>query len=159
MATINAVGNGLVGITGSTAFCGTTLFSSWTPVFTFATPGNISYAGSTINGYYETAGNIYVVTFAITTTPTFTTASGNAQITGLPVASNSGTGNVAVGNFSISSTTWPTLATSLSLQIAAGASLITLVGSGTAQASANFTTSNFVSGVAITITGSIMYLV
>ena len=61
---------------------------TWTPVLTFATPGNLSVAYTTQQGTYTKTGNAVTVRGQITTsTFTHTTASGTLLITGLPFAS------------------------------------------------------------------------
>lgn len=61
---------------------------TWTPVFTFATPGNLSVSYSVQVGFYTRIGNLVTAGFLITTSAfTHTTASGTAQITGLPFTS------------------------------------------------------------------------
>lgn len=60
---------------------------TWTPVLTFATPGDLNVAYSIQVGTYTKIGRVVIVQYRITTTTfTHTTASGNAQITGLPFA-------------------------------------------------------------------------
>ncbi len=134
-------------------------YTSWTPVVTFTTPGDLSVAYATQVGGYELVGNIYVINFNLVFTPTFTTASGNLTITGLPAASNSTTGNIAVGNCYTSGMTWPASYTSLALQITAGSQLIGLVASKTAASATNFAATNFTTNVAATIIGTISYLI
>lgn len=57
----------------------------WTPVLTFATAGDLSVAYSTQVGQYARVGNLVLAWFyLVTSTFTFTTASGNARLTGLP---------------------------------------------------------------------------
>jgi hypothetical protein len=61
---------------------------TWTPVFTFATPGNLVVAYSVQNGVYTRIGRVVHANFFIAlSTFTHTTASGNAQVTGLPFTS------------------------------------------------------------------------
>ncbi len=64
---------------------------TWTPVLTFATPGNLSVAYTTQIGTYTKIGRLVIVAFNIlTSTFTHTTASGALTITGLPFSSSSG---------------------------------------------------------------------
>jgi len=61
---------------------------SWTPVLTFATPGDLAVTYSTQVGRYVKIGRLVLAQFAITTaTFTHTTASGGLQITGVPFTS------------------------------------------------------------------------
>lgn len=66
---------------------------TFTPSFTFATPGDLSVVYSTQTGRYTKIGRmVYFDVTLVMSTFTHTTASGNAQITGLPFASaNDGT--------------------------------------------------------------------
>lgn len=58
---------------------------TWTPVITFATPGDLSVAYSLRSGYYTKIGRLVSLSFAmVTSTFTHTTASGNLLITGMP---------------------------------------------------------------------------
>ena len=58
---------------------------TWTPVLTFATPGDLSVVYSAQYGAYVKIGKLVTVFFNIvTSTFTHTTASGNCTITGLP---------------------------------------------------------------------------
>lgn len=69
---------------------------TWTPVFTFATPGNLTVAYSTQQGGYTKVGRLVVlVGSVVTSTFTHTTAAGAAQITGLPFTS----ANIATQNY------------------------------------------------------------
>lgn len=69
---------------------------TWTPVLTFATPNDLSVGYALQTGTYVqvgAAGNGFVIVdFAITTSSfTYTTASGNLQVTGLPIAAKNTT--------------------------------------------------------------------
>ena len=60
---------------------------TWTPVLTFATPGDlaVTYNANQQTGTYTIIGDRIVITFAVGTASfTYTTASGNLQLTGLP---------------------------------------------------------------------------
>ncbi len=69
---------------------------TFTPVLTFATPGDLSVAYSAQQGAYVKTGNLVTATFTITTsTFTHTTASGNLRVTGLPFTAE----NVTIQNW------------------------------------------------------------
>lgn len=71
---------------------------SFTPVLTFATPGNLAVTYSTQTGFYTKVGRQVTVTILIITSAfTHTTASGNATITGLPFTSMSTSGSATRG--------------------------------------------------------------
>jgi hypothetical protein len=62
---------------------------TWTPVLTFATPGNLSVTYSRQVGLFKRVGNMIHAWFEITTSAfTHTTASGNVNITGLSTSNN-----------------------------------------------------------------------
>lgn len=58
---------------------------TWTPVITFATPGDLAVVYSLRSAYYTKIGRLVSLSFAmVTSTFTHTTASGGLLITGLP---------------------------------------------------------------------------
>ena len=58
---------------------------TWTPTLTFSTPGDINVVYSTRNGQYLRLGSLVIVNWSIlTSTFTFSTASGNVAVSGLP---------------------------------------------------------------------------
>lgn len=60
----------------------------WTPVLTFATPGDLAVTYTEQLGRYVKVGNWVDLTFSIVTSAfTYTTATGALNITGLPFAS------------------------------------------------------------------------
>jgi microcystin-dependent protein len=62
---------------------------TWTPVLTFATPGDLSVTYSSQIGHYSRLGRMVFLTYQIVTSAfTHTTASGNCTITGLPFTAN-----------------------------------------------------------------------
>jgi hypothetical protein len=64
------------------------VIGTWTPVLTFATPGDLSVTYSSNSGTYVKIGNLVIAQFVLITSAfTHTTASGDCQITGLPFAS------------------------------------------------------------------------
>jgi hypothetical protein len=63
---------------------------AFSPTITFAVPGDLAVTYTTRVGRSMQKGNLCTVTFALTTSSyTFTTASGNLLVTGLPVAATS----------------------------------------------------------------------
>lgn len=72
---------------------------SWTPTFTFATPGDLSVAYSNRHGRIWRIGSMIVAEFGFTlSTFTHTTASGNATISGLTYTAANETDYRAVGS-------------------------------------------------------------
>jgi hypothetical protein len=164
--TINNSINQILGAATATSinFGGSTLnnftsITAWTPVFTFATPGNLSVSYVEQTGWYSRIGNIVTANFVLGFTPTFTTSSGNAEITGIPFSSNSDTLNSSFGASFTSSITFPTGCTSICSALFANTSAILLMGSGSAVTNALFTSTQFVSGTAVLIQGSMVYQV
>ena len=133
---------------------------TWTPVFTFATLGDLSVSYATKAGFYSRIGDIVFYRFALTFTPTFTTSSGAVQITGLPITSNA-TVNLAAAGVLICGTlpTFPTGATSVFCSVAASSTIVNPAGIGSGVANASFATTNFTSGVSATLNGSGWYFI
>lgn len=71
--------------------------TTFTPVLTFATPGDIAYTATAASGryYWETNGYRFTLRLVISGAITYTTAAGNARITGLP-AVNKGIDTLSV---------------------------------------------------------------
>ncbi len=133
--------------------------TAWTPVFTFSTPGDLSVAYTAQSGQYSRIGNIVIAIFTLNCTPTFTTASGAFQITGLPFASNVAAGNNAIGSVVESAVIYPAARTVLNIYLSPNSQIINMYASGTAAAVTQITTANFTTGVAVLINGSITYMV
>lgn len=73
---------------------------TWTVGITFATPGDLSVVYSTQSGRYTKIGRAFLYDgMATTTTFTYTTATGNLRISGLPIASGSGIPVVSIGRW------------------------------------------------------------
>lgn len=83
---------------------------SWTPAFTWATPGTSTWTYSTRGGYVQTIGGLVMASAYVTGTPTIGTGAGQLYITGLPFDAI----NASIGFFPISLsnssgfTTYPT---------------------------------------------------
>jgi hypothetical protein len=59
---------------------------TWTPAFSFATPGDLAVTYSSQTGNYRIVGKLCIATFTLEFTPTYTTSSGTARVTGLPLS-------------------------------------------------------------------------
>ena len=113
---------------------------SWTPVATFATPGNLSVSYSAQSGSYLIVGKHCWINLDLRFTPTYTTAAGALQITGFPLTvsniSNPGYGGILVQNGFpggvVTAFTYPASTTFIVPQMPAGASTIQLAGMGSA---------------------------
>lgn len=129
---------------------------SWTPVLTFATPGNQSIAYSTQIGTYAKVGRVvFAHYFILTSTFTHTTASGNLQVTGLPFTA---------ANDSITSMgglMWGGITkagyTDIGSRVNANTNLFEFGSSGSGQTISNVTSADCPSGGSIQLRGSVMY--
>lgn len=71
---------------------------TFTPVLTCVTPGDLSVSYSVQSGGYTKIGDTLVSTVRLVCTPTFTTASGQLRITGMPFTAAGVPGYVTLGN-------------------------------------------------------------
>lgn len=132
--------------------------TAWTPVLTFATPGNLSVAYSVQAGFYTKKGREVTAFFNLQLSSfTHTTASGNLQITGLPFASDSTANLVAVGGSPIWRGITKANYTDVVSVITAGVSLITVSASGSGQANSNVAAADMPTGGTVAFLGSITY--
>lgn len=131
--------------------------SSWTPAITFGTPGDLSVSYATQTGKYTRIGNLIHVSYTLVFTPTYTTASGNFSITGLPFVSNSG-GDINTNSVYTQTITFPASTTSLLCELPVNSSSLLLVGIGS-TATTVVSTTNVVSGTQKIIQGSMTYLI
>lgn len=183
MATVNQVNVGLSGSTGSGSFVGNTsptlttpnigaatgtsinfggstlsnyLQGTWTPTLTFATPGDLNVAYTTQTGVYTRIGDVVIAAFSLVCTPTFTTASGQVMVAGLPInaAQTNDTGSLGAQSVGI---TYPAGGTKMVFVTTSGAATLSFVVMGTTFASTAVTTTNVPTTVSVTLAGTIMY--
>ena len=187
MTTINAVDTSLSGQTGtgnfvgantptlitpvlgaatatSVNFGGSTLSNyvsetSWTPVFTFGTPGDLSVSYATQTGIYTRIGSIVFYKFSLVCTPTFTTSSGNLKITGLPVTVLTTLANCPNIASLECGFTFPAGTTSPLFIPGPNTTVLTLYGQGSATNLIAFAATSVATGVQITFDGSGFYFV
>ena len=133
---------------------------SWTPAITFATPGDVSVTYATQTGVYYVIGKLVFVAWNLTFTPTYTTASGKLTLTGLPLVVTNNPGGITAGIISNTSSgiTYTVGRKSFKAFPNPLASTITFEFFGSAIATSFITTTNLVSGVALTINGGSVYL-
>jgi hypothetical protein len=118
---------------------------TWTPVFTAATPGDLSVTYSFQNGKYTKVGNLVTVKcFIFLTAFTFTTASGDLRITGLPFVASSDV-NDAQGAIALRSFTRANY-TNYTAAVFRGASYANVSLSGSGQDTATLAITNYTSG-------------
>ncbi len=126
------------------------------PVVTFATNGDLSVSYATQSGVYTKIGTQVTYTFALTFTPTYTTSSGNLQIS-LPFPTYTPTVS-AFGSVFVQSPTWPSVSGSLCIVADPNTSVVRILQSRSGTTGAAFGATNFTSGVQYIISGSITYL-
>lgn len=130
---------------------------TWTPVVTFATPGDLSVVYSGQTGRYCKIGNRVVVTFSITTTTfTHTTASGECRITGLPFTSAGGAsvpGALTNGN----NITYPAGRTYVQFEVSNGVTYGRPIASGSGTSRSTLTPTEMPTTSTVVFLGSAVY--
>ena len=130
---------------------------SWTPVLTFATPGNLSVSYTTQVGDYtiidrEVFGSFRIVTSGFT----HTTASGNLQVTGFPVTPSSDTGFVWDGAL-----TWGGITkagyTQVCCAFAAGSATLLFTASGSGVAPSNIAAADMPTAGSVVLRGNFRF--
>jgi hypothetical protein len=136
-----------------------TAATSWTPVFTCGTVGDLSVTYSTQVGQYVQIGNLVIASFRIVTSAfTHTTASGSARITGLPFAIGGNASLFYQGALKFSGYTkanYPVL----TCELRSGEQQILLNTSGSGQATASAVIGDFPTGGTLNLVGTVMYFV
>lgn len=132
---------------------------TFTPTFTFATVGDLGVSYATQVGTYTRTGNRVNITVAITCTPTYTSASGVARISGLPVAGGGSVIQAFATAISGANTDWRAGGTSITAAVVSSATYAQIYTSGPDTVLSTLTTTNIDSGVAITIYFAGTYLV
>lgn len=140
---------------------GTAFFSSlqpvtaWTPVLTFATPGNLSVTYSSQIGDYSVNGKVVTANFQIITSAfTHTTASGVLEISGLPLASKS-TGN-GMGSLEWGGVT-KSAYTHLVPKVVAGDTRFRIVANGSAATPNTLLAADLPTGGSVRLVGALTY--
>ncbi len=142
-------------ITGTVAI---PVSGTFTPTFTFSTPGDQSIAYAIQNGSYTQIGRVVYFSYSVRFTPTYTTASGNALFGGLPVAIDNTVFYQIPANSSQGNAIWPAGVTQLYFTTSSTSAFL-LAGDGSGTVQANFTTAQFLTGVQQTISASGFYFV
>lgn len=121
---------------------------SFTPAFTFDTPGDLNPGHSIQVGTYRKIGRLVFFGIQLTWTPTHSTASGGARFTGLPFPVKATTG-IAIGFVRLATTNaWPAGVSQLVISLATGASYAVISGQGSALGSlATMGAAHFATGV------------
>lgn len=138
----------------------TAIAFSFVPTVSFATPGDLAVVYTVQSGFGYRIGKLVYVNVALTFTPTYTTASGEFRILGLPFAAAAGASqdaSMAISNLG-TGWTWPASSTQLNGQIQNSASHIRVLAIGNGIAVAVVGAAHAPSGTAKTIYLSGVYL-
>lgn len=131
---------------------------TWTPVLTFATPGDLSVTYANQAGFYTKIGREVILRFAMSTaTFTHSTASGNLQITGLPFTSSSTTGAVSEGALRWSGINKASY-TDCYVTIGLGVTLLGIGTAGMGQVAASVMATDMPSGGTVLLFGQVTYM-
>lgn len=133
--------------------------STFTPTMTCGSPGDLSVAYANQTGIYTRIGSMVYANIRIQFTPTFTTASGQVQIAGLPFAVQAGNGIGWSGSISFfaGSPTFPVGTTCINVQAESGASFCSLPCFGSAVAGSFLQMSGLVTGVQYHLVFTVAY--
>jgi len=132
---------------------------TWTPVLTFATPGDlaVTYNANQQTGTYTIIGDRIVIAFAVGTASfTYTTASGNLQLTGLPY-----TAKLVSGIQNIGSTVFGGITkvgyTQVVPRVNSNTSLVDFIASGSAVVQGNVTSTDVPTTSSVVLRGTLVY--
>lgn len=132
---------------------------SFTPVFTFATPGDLSVVSTTPLGAYTRIGDMVYVEIKLNVTPTYTTSTGEARITGLPYAANASFTSGGPFQSDAATLVYPAGVTGILTFIGAGNNYLNIIGYGSATAAANFSVTQFLTTINYQFRLFVTYLV
>jgi len=127
------------------------LSGSWTPTITCVTPGDLSVSYSTQVGGYNKRGKMVEIWGTLIFTPTYSTATGNLRIDGLPAAADSSSALATINFASLSSFTWPSSSTQLFMTPQTSAQYAHIVGHRSGGSTATAQMSMLPSGTAQTL--------
>lgn len=130
---------------------------TFTPSFTFVTAGDLSVAYGQQDGKYTKIGNMVFADIGMGFTPTFTTSSGQARVSGFPFTAASG-GTAAVGALRFDGITAAGY-TDFPMQIVAGSSQANISMCATATVRAVVSATNYTSAASATLFSSLSYKV
>lgn len=130
---------------------------TWTPVLTLATPGDLNVVYSIQTGTYTKVGRLVAATFSVvTSTYTFTTGSGNVQITGAPFTSLTLSNHNWRAACTFSGVTKATY-TQINIRLASNASTTLFTASGSAVAASTVTAADTPSGGSVSLASTMVY--
>jgi len=129
---------------------------TWTPIFTCTTVGNLSVSYALQLGTYIKIGGLVTVNFALSCTPTFTTAASNILISGLPFTSETLAGERAIGGCGF--TGWTRAGyTQINTQVTSNSNNVGIISTGSGVNLSTLQIVHIVSGASLSIYGSIVY--
>jgi hypothetical protein len=128
--------------------------TSWTPTFTFGTPGNLSVVYNTQTGRYVRIGDVVYYSFSLNVTPTFSSSSGNAIIGGLPLTVSS-----SVNCYGTFQATLLLFSGYLSAAPTGGQTTMLIINSANGAGGAALTTTAFTTAQAFAVVGTGFYYV
>jgi hypothetical protein len=126
---------------------------SFTPTFSYATPGNLSVAYVFQSVTYTRVGSLIMVAWTLICTPTYTTASGAIVIGGFPFTAASATSNY-YGTGPVITSTFPAGNTAADYLILSGTNTAGVNGQNNGS---SFTTAQTPTGVILQLSGSVVY--
>lgn len=152
-----AIDTDLATLAGEDGGAGYVKGGSWTPVLTFATPGDLARTYTTQFGDYVKIGGLVIATFnIITATFTWATASGALRITGLPYTSAATTNLAPQGAMNFGGITKASY-TQFNPQIASNSTNVTVTASGSAQAPSSLAAADLPTGGSVVLRGTVAY--
>lgn len=156
-----AYGRALLTLADEAALTAQFSIGTFTPAITFATPGDLSVAYTGQTGSYLRIGKSITFAVQISFTATYTTATGNFRVTGLPVAASATAPNARLLAAWVTGTTptWPAGSTYLTGSSQQSQTYFQVLGYGSGIAAQNFTQANVVSGSAYTLVVSGTYYI
>lgn len=130
---------------------------TWTPVLSFTTPGNLAVTYSTRSASFTKIGRQVFCNFIVATSAfTYTTASGNLTITGLPFLN--GVANQVAGNVDWSGITMAGY-TQINPVLVNSTSALIFLANGSGQPRAQVTITQVPTGATVFLSGQISYFV
>jgi hypothetical protein len=132
-------------------------FISWIPSITFATPGDLAISYTAQAGFALVQGRLVILTFrCITSSFTFSTASGQLNIKGVPIPAANILNQYFEGNIYFGGITKSNY-TQITLRISPGNVTMELVASGSGQNATAITAADTPTGGLLNLVGSIFY--
>lgn len=132
---------------------------TWTPAFTFATPGDLALTYANQLGWYEREGNIVTANFRVTTSAfTHTTAAGSAILSGLPFTSKNVPSQFGYGVMQWDGFTLGANYFNVMPRLSPGVSAMNFLKSGTTVAPAQCTPTDIPTAGSLNLSGYLRYI-